>query len=240
MDQDRHVRRSGDDYLQAFVGLLPQGQAWPRALSSVLYRTCRGLTSYWGIVDGRAGDLLERESDPRKATDVIHADGERDGLLPEWERAWGLPDPCFPSADSIAARQRMLLTVMTWMGGQSRKYFLDLLHWLGYENAYIKEFAPFMAGISRVGDTREPPPDDRAKQNYRWYIGPAEQRFVWQVNIKQIGLSWFRAGSSQAGVHHHLEFQVPTEIVCLLDRWKPAHTVIVPDYSEITAGGPMQ
>src|SRR3954447_16618606 len=148
-DRDRHVRRSGEDYTQAYLGLLPQGQAWPRALDSTLVRSVRGLSQFWGYVDGRAGDLLERESDPRKTIE----------LLSDWERAWGLPDPCFPSATSIAERQRMLILVMTWLGGQSRKYFIDLMKWLGYD-IYIKEFAPFMAGISRVGDTRPNPPPD--------------------------------------------------------------------------------
>jgi uncharacterized protein YmfQ (DUF2313 family) len=228
--RDAHVRRTGDDYVQAFISLLPQGQAWPRALDSTLYKTCQGLATYWGFVDGRAGDLLERESDPRKTIE----------LLPDWERAWGLPDPCFPSATSIAARQKMLVLVMTWLGGQSRAYYTKLMEWLGY-TITIKEFAPFMAGISQVGDTRAPPPPSPIeKQNYRWYIGPPEQRFVWQVNVGQVGLYWFRAGSGEAGVHHHLEFGVPDEIICLLDRWKPAHTVIVPDFSDITNGGPMQ
>ena len=140
---DRHVRRSGSDYTHAFLQLLPQGQAWPREQGSTLVQTCDGLSEYWGFVDGRAADLLERESDPRKTIE----------LLPEWERAWGLPDPCFPSATTIGERQRMLVLYMTYLGGQSRQYFIDLMAWLGY-TIEIQEFAPFMAGISQVGDTR--------------------------------------------------------------------------------------
>ena len=104
---DRHVRRSGSDYTYAFLQLLPQGQAWPREQGSTLVQTCDGLSEYWGFVDGRAADLLERESDPRKTIE----------LLPEWERAWGLPDPCFPSATTIGERQRMLVLYMTYLGG---------------------------------------------------------------------------------------------------------------------------
>ena len=155
-------------------------------------------------------------------------------LLPDWEKAWGLPDPCFPEATTIAQRQRMLVLYMTWMGGQSRQYFIDLMAWLGY-TIEIEEFAPFMAGISQVGDTR-PQPD----KNFRWYIGPAEQRFVWTVNIGGISLNWFRAASGQAGVDHHLEFGIPESVQCLLDRWKPAHTVLVSDFSSISNGDSMQ
>ena len=62
---DRHVRRLGQDYGDAFLTLLPQGQAWPKYPGTTLDLACRGLAEYWGFVDGRAADLLETESDPR-------------------------------------------------------------------------------------------------------------------------------------------------------------------------------
>jgi uncharacterized protein YmfQ (DUF2313 family) len=229
IERDRHVRRNGDDYTQAFLTLLPYGQAWPRNPDSTLARAVDGLCQFWGFVDSRAADLLEIESDPRKTIEI----------LPEWERAWGLPDPCFASPQTVEQRRRILVLWMTWMGGQSRQYFTDLMAWLGY-TIEIQEFAPFMCGISQVGDTRRPPPATLADQNYRWYIGPPEQRFYWEVSVGQVGLTWFRAGSGQAGVNHHLEFAVPTEFICLLDRWRPAHTMIVPDFSSLAFGGPMQ
>src|SRR5262245_6863016 len=147
-DWDRHIRRDGEDYTLAFLSLLPVGQAWPKAWDcgsdSLLYRVHRGLAYYWGFVDGRAADLLTRESDPRLTVE----------LLSDWERAWGLPDPCFPDATSIAERQKMLVLYMTYLGGQSREYYEKLLACLGIK-IKIQEFAPFMAGISRVGDTRQ-------------------------------------------------------------------------------------
>jgi uncharacterized protein YmfQ (DUF2313 family) len=227
-ERDRHVRRSGDDYTLAYLKLLPTGQAWPRAPDSTLVRTVDGLCQFWGFVDSRAGDLLERESDPRITFE----------LLSDWERAWGLPDPCFPSATTINERQRMLILFMTWIGGQSRKYFTDLMAWLGY-TVEIQEFAPFMCGISTVGDSRTFE-DMQADKHFRWYIGPPEQRFYWTINVGQIGLNWFRAASGQAGVDHHLEFSVPEELACLLQRWQPAQTHLIPDFSEIAYGGPMQ
>jgi hypothetical protein len=51
---DRHLRRSGSDYTQAFLALLPQGQAWPRHFDSLLVQVCKGLCEYWGFVDKRA------------------------------------------------------------------------------------------------------------------------------------------------------------------------------------------
>src|SRR5262245_31416208 len=93
--RDRHVRRSGSDYTIALLNLLPFGQAWTRRAGSVLVNTVRGLADYWGFVDGRAADLLERESDPRQTLE----------LLTDWERNFGLPDPCFKEPHSIHERQ---------------------------------------------------------------------------------------------------------------------------------------
>jgi uncharacterized protein YmfQ (DUF2313 family) len=225
---DRHVRRSGDDYTQAFMNLLPLGQAWPRSPEGTLAHGVDGLCQYWGRVDARAADLLERESDPRITFE----------LLSDWEKAWGLPDPCFPSATTVLERQKMLILFMTWLGGQSRKYFIDIMAWLGY-TVEIQEFAPFMCGISRVGDNRSYE-DANAGKHHRWYIGPPEQRFYWTINVGQVGLNWFRAASGQAGVDPHLKFSIPEELACLLQRWKPVQTHLIPDFSAIAYGGPMQ
>lgn len=228
--RDVHVRRSGDDYAHALLTLLPQGQAWPRDPGSVLVRTCTGLAEYWGFVDARAADLLERESDPRKTIE----------LLPDWEKAWGLPDPCFPSATTLGERQRMLVMFITWLGGQSRAYFQKLMEWLGY-TVTIKEFSPFQCGISQVGDTRTPPPNSPiSSQNYRWYIGPPELRFYWTIEVGQATVTWFRCASGQAGVDPHVRIGIPEELQCLLQRWKPAHTELVMDLSSLASGGPMQ
>jgi len=223
-DRDKHVCRTGDDYAEAFLTLLPQGQAWPKRPGSTLERACNGLAQYWGFVDERACTLLERESDPRITFE----------LLTDWERAWGLPDPCFPDTMTIAERQKMLVLKMIWMGGQSIAYFEWVMEWLGYE-IRIKELAPFMAGVSQVGDTRPEP-----TENFRWYIGPPEMRFYWSVTVGSVSLSWFRSASGQAGVDPHLRFGFPETMFCLLQRWKPAHTEIVYDYSEAGFTDPMQ
>ena len=224
MSADRHVRRSGDDYAHAMLALLPQGQAWPRGLNSVLGAVVRGLADYYGFVDGRAADLLERESYPPTTLE----------LLPDWERNWGLPDPCFPSATTIGERQKMLVLAMTYQGGQSRAFFEGVMEWLGYGSITIREWAPFMAGVSRVGDTRPDPSD-----HFRWNIGPPEMRFAWSFEVGTPSLTWFRASKGQAGVDHHLEIGIAEDTQCLLERWKPAHTVLVFDYSNVAFESPM-
>ena len=62
---DKHIRRIGSDYTHAFMNMLPQGQAWPRAPDSTLAMTVDGLCQYWGYVDGRAADLIVFEDATR-------------------------------------------------------------------------------------------------------------------------------------------------------------------------------
>ena len=138
---DYHIRRGGAQYAEALLQLLPHGPAWPRHEDSIFVQTVTGLAQIWGDVDGRAADLLENESDPRTTVE----------LLPDWERAWGLPDPCFEgTATSIAQRQALLMLKMTFMGGASRNMFQEMAFTLGYRIT-ISEYSPFMCGISWCG-----------------------------------------------------------------------------------------
>jgi uncharacterized protein YmfQ (DUF2313 family) len=221
-DRDRYVRRSGEHYATQFISLLPQGQAWPRAPDSILVRVCNGLSQYWETVDSRAGDLLERESDPRQTVE----------LLSDWETAFGLPDPCFQEPLTIADRQRVLVQRMTLLGAQSRAWFVDVAAQLGY-HIRIGEYAPWMVGVSQCGTTLDDNGDPR------WEIAEAEIRFYWKIHVDQASLSWFRAASGECGVDPHLIIGLATDLECILNRWKPAHTLIIYDYSDLATGGSM-
>jgi len=246
MTPDRHVRRSGDDYFFGLANLLPEGLAWPRHIGSLTMKVTKGLANIWGFVDARAADLLEQESDPRTTIE----------LLPDWERNWGLPDECFPPTLTIDERQRALVQRMTIQGGQSREFFIDVASQLGYSIS-ITEFRPFVVGIDRCGDDRlygvEPPPmhnewgqlildvwgnpvsNGELSDWPNYGIGPPEMRFYWTVHVGEVPLNWFRCASGQVGVDHHLEFSLAEDLECVLNRWKPAHTQIIFDYSGLSS-----
>ena len=219
MSVDQHVRRGQPEYQTALAGLLPTGPAWPREPDSVLMRVLYGLAGVWGLVDGRAADLLERESDPRITIE----------MLSDWERAFGLPDPCSIETLDYAGHINALIQRMTTLGGQSRQFFIDVADQLGYA-VNIIEFSPYQAGISRVGSTV----GDFGQ--YRWQLGPAEIRFMWTVQVATTRLTWLRAGSGQVGVDHMLTIALATDLECLFRRWKPAHTEVIFDYSTLTNG----
>jgi len=251
---DKHIRRTGEDYCSAFMNLLPQGQAWTRSLGTVLERVVHGLTQYWGFVDGRAATLLEQESDPRRTIE----------LLPDWERNWGLPDPCYEAPLTIAERQRALVMRMTMQGSQSRQFFIDVAAMIGY-TITITEYRTFVVGIDRVGDARvygaagapdpmmendwgNPIMDARGDNpvvegelsEWPYYgLGPEANRFYWTVHVSAAKLIWFRASSGQTGVDPHLRIGLADDLECLLNRWKPAHTQIIFDYSGLETGGDM-
>jgi uncharacterized protein YmfQ (DUF2313 family) len=219
-DADRHIRRPGSDYAFALLQLLPQGQAWPRDPFSTLVLCVYGLADYWGFVDGRAADLLEIESDPRATRE----------LLPDWERNWGLPDPCLTDPPTAYAERRAnLVAKMTLLGAQSRAYFYGVAEQLGYK-IQITEYAPYMTGVSRCGDTRgQFNPDDPT--HYYWTLGPPENRFYWTVHVASKKLTYFHCMSSQCGIDRLLKIETAADLECLFNRWQPAHTKIVYDYS---------
>jgi uncharacterized protein YmfQ (DUF2313 family) len=183
-----------------------------------------GLADYWGFVDSRAADLLEIESDPRLTVE----------LLPDWERAWGLPDPCVTAPQGIVARRQALLMKMTMLGGQSRQFYIDVATRLGY-TITITEYLPYQCGISRVGDTRSKLDNPEDPAHFMWQLGPPEIRYYWTVHVNALALTYFRTGISECGVDRLLAIGVPQDLECVLARWKPAHTVIVYDFSSVVA-----
>jgi uncharacterized protein YmfQ (DUF2313 family) len=220
---DQHIRRAGSDYREAFFSLLPNGQAWPkRAIGSVLWQTSDGLCEYWGFVDGRAADLLEIESDPRATVE----------LLPDWERNWGLPDPCMKDPPTALVERRLaLIAKMTMIGGQSRQFFLDIAKAYGYEIT-ITEFSPYMTGVSRVGDQSGIyNPGDPT--HYHWQLGPPEIRFYWTIHVSALSYTYFHCNSSQCGIDRLLKIGVAADLECVFDKLKPAHTQIVYDYTPL-------
>jgi uncharacterized protein YmfQ (DUF2313 family) len=219
---DRHIRRGGAEYFSALAALLPKGLAWPRNLDSVLMRTVKGLAQYWGFVDGRAADLLERETDPRITLE----------MLSDWERAFGLPDPCLAEPLTIGERQRILVHRITMLGAQSRAFFIGVANELGH-TIRIREYAPFMCGISRCGITLD------WVGNPRWQLGPPENRFYWTVRVDTARLIWFRVTKGQVGIDPHLRIGLSSDLECILGRWKPAQTLIIFDYSGLSRSDPM-
>lgn len=205
MSQDWQPK-SADDYAELIEGELPQGNAWPRDPDKPLMLWVRGCAQIWGDVDGTAAELLVVESDPRYTIK----------LLPDWERNFGLPDPCIPVVQSIPERQRALVNKMTTEGGQSIPFFVGVAKTLGYTIA-IEEYLPFQFGLSSFGGPRGR------------FMGPLV-RFTWKVHVYGGRLTRFRFGRSSFGRDAFLEIRHAEDLECIFRRWAPAHTIVVFDY----------
>ena len=239
---DQHIRRTAGDYAEVFAGGLPTGPAWPRDLDSIQMLVVDGLMQTWGRVDGRFDDLLTVESDPRFTFE----------MLPDWERAYGLPDPCVGmQPQTIPDRRAAVVSKITTQGGQSRAFFIEAAAAIGYTIS-IYEYLPVVSGITRCGETRT---DgvlaitharcgvavcgiDRVgsaalsgSAEWIWRLGPPELRFYWKVKILNTRLTWFRCGSGRAGQDHLCEIGIAVDLECMIRRWKPAQSVVLFDYS---------
>jgi uncharacterized protein YmfQ (DUF2313 family) len=240
---DQHVRRSGEDYAEIFAGALPTGPAWPRDPDSIPMRIVDGLMRTWGDVDGRIDDLLTRESDPRFTFE----------MLPDWEAALGLPDPCLTEPETIPDRRTAVVNRLTIEGGQSRAFFIGAAAAIGYTIS-IYEYLPVVSGITRCGETR---PDGTLTLDYFrcgvsrcgldplcritmtggdewiWQLGPPELRYFWKVKILNTRVTWLRCGTGICGQDHMAEIALATDLECIIRRWSPAHSVVIFDYSQV-------
>ena len=107
---DRHIRRGQDEYWWALSALLPQGIAWPRWPDSVLQMAVRGLAGIMGWVDGRAADLLERESDPRQTVE----------MLDSWERIASRERRPVPRSTRVSAPAKCIAVCTATVQHKSR------------------------------------------------------------------------------------------------------------------------
>lgn len=194
---------TGADYLSQALALLPEGPAWPKEPTAVLTSFWRASVDPLARASNRMCDLLP-ESIPCFSVD----------LLPEWERVYGLPDPCVPAAQTLQERQLALCEKDMAEGGQSRAHFEAVAAALGYE-IEIAEFRPFVFGLSQCGLNE---------------LGGPELRFFWRVRVPGARVTWFRFGLSELGIDPLAKIARAEDLECRLRELMPAHSEIIFSY----------
>lgn len=184
------------DFTEQALSHLPRGAIWRRDGAGVQADVFRALGDVEGRAHRRIFDLSEIESDPAITNE----------MLPDWERAWGLPDPCTPLAASIDARRRALLSKLVSVGGQSPAYFVSVAAALGYEIT-ITEFRPLEIGDDVDGSV----------------MGPAWAD-TWQVNAAGVTIE---VATCEGDCDDFLRWWGNSELECRLNQLKPAHTVLL-------------
>lgn len=193
---------TSEDYAAAMRQLLPPGPAWQYEEAATIAAIMLALADSYVALHDRSCDLL---------TEIIPDTAVE--MLPDWERAAGLPDDCTGENNTLEARRAALVSRLRAIGGQSPQYYIDLAATLGY-TIQIFTYSPFTAGSS-AGD---------ALTNDQWC-------FAWRVQADSVINLRFRAGIGRAG--EPLRVFGNTILECVLNKWKPAHTFIVFDYANI-------
>lgn len=193
---------SAGDYCNAFLRCLPTGPVWPRDPDAMPYQVALALYSCYATSGVAAAALLV---DAFPATAV--------GLLPEWESALGLPDPCAGEAPTIELRRSQVVARLTDPGGCSIAYFVAYAAALGYDIT-IDQFRP-----RRFGD-----PFGQPMNGLAW-------AFAWQVDVPE-----FTTTSRKFGDAFGEPFATwgSTVLLCELQRLAPAHTTIIFSFTGVT------
>jgi uncharacterized protein YmfQ (DUF2313 family) len=196
------MARTADQYRDQLKSLLPPGRAITREPGANIDTLLDGLAQEWARLDA-AG--LELAVDVNPLTTLL--------LLPDWERAAGLPDDCIGElAETLQDRRADLVARLSSTGGQSAAYFIEVAAALGY-TVTITEFRPFRVGQSAVGD---------ALTNGDWI-------FAWRVNAPETTITSFRVGQSAVG--EPLRAWGNERLECAIEQLKPAHTILLFGYS---------
>lgn len=152
----------GRDYASALRALLPSGPFWDAPEGSVKLELIRGLTREFERINERSEQLL-LEMDPATTTE----------LVADWERVFGLPDPCLASAPTtIEGRRAAIVSRLIARGGDgpSVPFLTDIIVALGYarDHVVIRRFhhQPFTCE-SACTDALDP---DEVGWMYLWEI----------------------------------------------------------------------
>lgn len=185
------------DYRQQLQALIPTGKAWLRDIGAYITNLLAALAEEFARIDARAYDLIN-ESDPRTTYE----------LLPDWEKAAGLPDPCVTQALTVEQRQVALASKLAMVGGQSRAYFINLAAQLGYPDVTIDEYFPALC-------------DDSCDVS----LWSEDDKWTWQINLPDDGAIFFAVCDGPCDVP--LSSWGDEVIECRINRYKPAHSTVV-------------
>lgn len=203
--------RSADAYLGQLQALLPEGAAWPREEGAVLTQLLHAFADGLARSDGRADSLLD-EADPLTTLE----------MLPDWERAVGLPDRCVGTAGSVRERQLAITRRIAGAGGQSIPFLVDLAAQLGLE-VEIDEFAPFAIG-DRVG---KPIYDSSWRFAFRVRALPPSESAGDPIALR---FAFFRSGEARVG--ERLLSVGSASLECVISRARPAHSEVIYAYPQ--------
>lgn len=199
-----------DDYAGQAMALRPPGRLWGDDPDGAAVQISFWRATAEAFVRAQAAwcTLVNIEAFPCSAL----------GLLEAWERAFGLPDPCVTTPQTVAERQLAVCAKMTARGGQSRAFFQALAAALGYE-IEITTYRPFTCGLSECSG-----PDQ---------IGGSDLRFYWRVAVPGPRVIWFECGSSPCGGMPLAKISRADDLECRIRHVAQAHGDVIFAYEGV-------
>lgn len=126
-------------------------------------------------------------------------------LLMDWERTCGLPDPCTGLAQTVELRRQAVVDKLNARGGQHKQYYIDLAKRYGFTITIIETWP------AAVGDSV-----NRGMYGDKWL-------HHFEVNAPLDTIRHTRTDVGSAG--DPIRFWGNDILECLINRYKPAHTV---------------
>jgi uncharacterized protein YmfQ (DUF2313 family) len=156
-----------------------------------------------GVLDAAllAADQLLAEADPRTTS----------AMLADWERVYGLPDPCVTTPQSFEQRRAALVSLAGWRGSPTRQFFIDLAELLGYPGAVLDEMRP-MTCNDTCNDA----------------LGSNDDLFAWRITLPAAGGVF--VANCNSTCDSPLASWGDEAVECRIQRFKPAHTVALVAY----------
>lgn len=199
-------RYSDHDYRTALFNLLPLGPIWSGFRGGVAAGLFLVLARVYSRNNERAASLI---NDLFPATTAA--------FLGEWEKTLGLPDSCTIGTPTQEERRAAIVAKLTDEGGSSLAYYRGLASLYGL-TVTIEQFAPARAGILRAGQP----------------CYGKDWAYAFRVALPQTEISDFRAGRNVAG--EALRRWGGGYIECVLNKRRPAHTVLIFQYKRVNRG----
>ena len=133
--------------------------------------------------------------------------------LPDWERNYGLPDACIGGlAATVAARRANLIARIAGRGNLNAAFYIAQAAALGYPGSTVTELGPYTCMD----------PCDNAVNGYD-FIG------VWRLNLTLS--TAIVVASCESPSDAPLRAWGNTQLECLINRKKPAHSVALFGYA---------
>ncbi len=188
-------------YRRLLEKLFPRGLAWNKQDGSTFSKFLKAL----------AIELAEIECEGLRFIDEAFPDTTTE-LLPEWEKALGLPDECTVNfADqTIDERRIQVIQKLTRLGGQNAPFYINIAEIFGFPGALVFDLFPCVSGRCRSGDRLNAHPDFR---------------FTWEFNSPASTITECRSGSCRSG--DRLRFFGNETLQCTIEKLKPAQTFVL-------------